>query len=116
MRRSLLVILAALCVSACASAPPETTPVAAAEPAAVTAAPTAEPAATAEPKKEGTQVASADSEDKLICHDEPATGTHVRRPVRVCATAEEWARRREESQRALGGLGRRGGQSTVQGH
>ena len=120
MRRPLLVTLAALCVSACASAPPATTP-AAAEPAALTAEPTtaAEPAATGTAAsgeaQEGTQVASAETKPKLICYEEPATGTHIRRPVRVCATAEEWARRREESQRALGNLGRRGGQTAVQG-
>jgi hypothetical protein len=94
MRRSIAIVLAAACLSACASSPPS-------------------PTAAATPQ----QVASADPAAKkdLICHEEPGTGTHIRRPVRICATAEEWARRREESQKAMGDISRRAGQSAPGG-
>ena len=97
MRSSLLVPLAALCLSACASAP-STPPAAAA----------ADPAA-AKP----TEVADAgQNKAELICHEEIPTGTHIRRPVRVCATQEEWDRRREADQKALRDAARRGGVKT----
>ena len=113
MRHALLAALAALAVlgvSACASTPADPAPAAAAA-----ATPAAAPAATADGTKSGEMVASADDAKKLICYDEPGTGTHVRRTTRICATAEEWARRRAESQKALGDLSRRAGQSTPSG-
>lgn len=93
--RTLIPAAVVLCLSACASAPP------------------AAPKAEAAPQT----VASADggSKGELICHEEPGTGTHIRRPVKVCATAEEWARRREANQKALGDMSRRGAQSAPSG-
>src|SRR5687767_12133791 len=109
MRHSFLGILVALCVSACASAP--TVPPAAAAPATEPATATApQPVATDDAAKPQ-EVASADDSKELICQDEPITGTHVRRTRRVCATAEEWARRREENQKALQSISNRAGQS-----
>ena len=110
MRHSFLSILAALCLSACASAP--TPPPAAAAPAPAAADQAAPADAAAAPQ----QVASAEDAKKLVCYDEPGTGTHVRRTHRICATAEEWARIREQNQKALQNMSTRRAQSAVQGH
>jgi predicted small secreted protein len=89
MRHSLLVALvalAALGVSACAGTPGAAKP---------------------------TEVADAgQNKSELVCHEEIPTGTHIRRPVRVCATQEEWDRRREADQKAIRDGARRGGVKT----
>lgn len=93
---------AAVLLSACASQP------------ASTPAASAAPAGPGEPAT--AQSASADDSQRLVCVDELQTGSHLRRTQRICATAEEWARRRELHQRAVGDLGQRARQSAPSGN
>lgn len=104
--RHLAIGFAAVLLSACASQP--STPAAAAAP--------ADPAQPAMAQPATAQTASADDSQRLICVDELKTGSHLRRTQRICATAEEWARRRELHQRAVGDLGQRARQSAPSGN
>lgn len=102
MRVMLAAALAAL-LSACATQP---APEAAMQP---------RMTAQAEPAKAAPEAAADDSQ-RLVCVDEVQTGSHLRRTQRVCATAEEWARRRELHQKAIGDLGQRARQSSPRGN
>jgi hypothetical protein len=85
MRITLPLALAAALLAGCATQP-------APAPAAAAATPPA-------PEQTAAAAAPADAKPKLICIDEPVTGSHVRRAQRRCATAEEWDRMREQTQK-----------------
>jgi hypothetical protein len=89
MRHTLFAALAATTLAGCAGTPPPA------------------PMPSAEATK---TVATNEAGQQVICYDEPVTGTRLRRE-RNCATAQEWERRREEDQRALGTVQRKSGKA-----
>lgn len=63
--------------------------------------PAAKPATAADGTAGGASAAKmTDNGNKLICTDEPQTGTRLTHH-RVCATAEQWSERRQRDQDAL---------------
>lgn len=113
--RLLVAALAAIVLAGCAGTPnPKMSrePGTATAPTTTAAAPAAEPAAPAEPAPapgaapkttlaDAMAAKVASRSERLICREDPGTGTRLTRGKRQCATKEEWAERARADRKAL---------------